>query len=505
VKTGLRQNLRTKKSKAICSYLIPWLMVGILVLTFGLSFTWTFKHLGDVTPLLSFSFICLAGWLWGLRGGLLVALLSIPYIAFLYYVTGAPPPPDDFVGPIVSLALGGLVGRLSDLGKRLARQLEYRRKIEEELRQHQDTLLLKVEERTAEYARANGKLHQEIAARTKIERELNRIINSMSESLIVLEPDERIEMVNPAGCELLGMEKTELAGSFFSDISGYTISEFFTDECSTFGLSRCKTFETFLIKKDGHKVPVILSVSELQDLPSSRKGFVCLATNITDRVEADRELKASLVEKEVLLKEIHHRVKNNMQIMVSLLNLQMKNIQDEEVVKALRLNQNRVQAMALVHEILYGSDSFSRIDFKKYIETLTVNLISSYVSSESIHLNVKVDTLKMLIEQALPCGLIINEVVTNAIKYAFVGTTPAELNVICTRQGSDEIKIEVSDNGVGWPDGFDWREHNGLGMRLISILGEKQLDGTVEFSSNSGVTFSLLFKIKPQESEEENN
>ncbi len=224
--------------------------------------------------------------------------------------------------------------------------------------------------------------------------------------------------------------------------------------------------------------------------------------DITEQKKALGQLKASLQEKEVLLKEIHHRVKNNLQVISSLLNLQSRGIQDEETRILFQDSQNRIQSIAFIHEKLYQSRDLAQVDFSQYIQTLCIHLFRSYgTSPQRISLNLEIDDIFLSVDTAIPCGLIVNELVCNALKHGFSpkGTGAIEIGLHRTFQEADEGKRElvmrVRDNGIGFPAEVDFRKTRSLGMQLINTL-VKQLKGTIELNRNSGTAFEIVFSAK---------
>ena len=202
-----------------------------------------------------------------------------------------------------------------------------------------------------------------------------------------------------------------------------------------------------------------------------------------------RERERSLAEKEVLLKEIHHRVKNNLQIISSLLWMQSRQV-DTEALSLFKDSQSRVQTMALIHEQLYQSPDIAQIDFEQYLQTLMRSLFRSYGVSGAIALDINVNAPPLTIDIALPCGLIVSELVSNALKYAFPND---ESGKIWIDFGSDaELVLRVSDNGIGLPQDLDFRNSASLGLLVVCDLTE-QLDGTIELNRTDGTTFKITF------------
>ena len=224
---------------------------------------------------------------------------------------------------------------------------------------------------------------------------------------------------------------------------------------------------------------------------------------IARRLAAEEKVTTSLREKEVLLKEIHHRVKNNLQTVSSILNLQSRTLSDPAVQAVFRDSQARVRTMALIHEKLYRSEDLNRISFAEYGHSLASYLIRSYqIPSRRVHLNVDRTDVLMDIDTAVPCGLIINELVTNSLKYAFpsdpdspegrIDGTRDEIRITMVQQADQCLQLTVSDTGVGFPQDLDFRETGSLGLRLVNTLVD-QLEGTIELSYRDGACFEITF------------
>lgn len=229
----------------------------------------------------------------------------------------------------------------------------------------------------------------------------------------------------------------------------------------------------------------------LEDLVESRT--VELQQEITDRRRAEDQIKASLKEKEVLLQEVHHRVKNNLQIIVSLFNLQSGYIKDKHSLDVLKESRNRIKSMALVHERLYRSKDLARVEFAEYIRGLTTDLFRSYgVDSELIKLIINVNNVYLNISTAIPCGLIINELVSNSLRHAFSSGQEGEIRLDLRSDGDNKLTLMVSDNGVGLPKDLDFRNTESLGLQLVVTLVD-QLDGSIELDRSAGTAFKIEF------------
>ena len=220
-----------------------------------------------------------------------------------------------------------------------------------------------------------------------------------------------------------------------------------------------------------------------------------LEGEISERQKAQLEAETSLRERELLLSEIHHRVKNNMQIVSSLLRMQSRRSDDRVTQGILDDSRSRVSAMALIHETLYKPANLSSVSLREYIKELTLNLFDSYgVDPDRITLVTDVESISLNIETATPCGLIINELVTNCLKYAFPDKRPGTITLSLKRNEIDHgYQLRVADNGIGLPEDLDIRQTRSLGLQLVINLTENQLQGRVEVQRGNGVAFLVVF------------
>jgi PAS domain S-box-containing protein len=214
--------------------------------------------------------------------------------------------------------------------------------------------------------------------------------------------------------------------------------------------------------------------------------------DITERKRAEEHMRSSLHEKEVMLKEIHHRVKNNLQVISSLLNLQANRVADIGMRALFRESQLRVRAMALVHEKLYRSENLASVDFREYIEAVTEEIANTF-RHQRVAMRLEAEPMHLEIETAIPCGLILNELVTNALKHAFPdGGSAGEVKVTLRRKDPQSVEMSVRDNGVGLPRDIDVRQLTSMGMTLVtSLVG--QINGEVVVHSNEGTEFVVTF------------
>ena len=230
---------------------------------------------------------------------------------------------------------------------------------------------------------------------------------------------------------------------------------------------------------------------DAQDHPQHMLG-VCM--DITERKQAEERIQASLREKEVMLKEIHHRVKNNLQVISSLVKLQTNSLDDPALRGLFQDMRDRVRSMALVHEKLYQSDSLASVDFADYTRSLTGFLARAHSRAETrVGLKLDLKPVSLPVAVAVPCGLILNELITNAFKHAFPGRAQGEVTTTLSTGPHGRVCLRVSDNGVGLAAGINWRESNSLGLRLIHLLAG-QLDATVEVRVEGGTEFLITFE-----------
>ncbi|KJU81941.1 signal transduction histidine kinase [Candidatus Magnetobacterium bavaricum] len=228
------------------------------------------------------------------------------------------------------------------------------------------------------------------------------------------------------------------------------------------------------------------------------KGSIHIFKDITQRKLYEEQINASLQEKTLLLREIHHRVKNNMEIISSLIELHMEDIEDKKTMSMCDDMRNRIRSMSLVHKMLYQSDNISEVNFADYTKNLVTDILNSYRTDPStVAVNMDIDDVYIAMDTAVPCCLIINELVTNSLKHAFTGMASGELHISFRGVGhntnENAYELIVKDNGKGIPDGFDINKSSSMGLKLIRILAEYQLRGKIEMNTKGGTEFKLSF------------
>src|SRR5271157_186680 len=313
-----------------------------------------------------------------------------------------------------------------------------------------------------------------------------------SPDAIMVQADRNLIFVNAAGMKLLGAYSEE-------EVVGKPLLDFVHPDSVTLvkerenlleGGADLPFVEEKYIRLDGRVIDIEASTVKFSFYGKS--AVLTLARDITDRKQAEEQIKASLKEKEVLLKEIHHRVKNNLQIVSSLLYLQSRKTSDDQVLSVLRESQTRVRSMALIHEKLYQCDDLANINLGDYIRSLTSYLLNSYgVASNMVGLKINVESAPLGLDRAIPCGLIINELVSNALKYAFPQGRKGEIFVNLLRDGDGKLILMVKDDGVGLPEDLEIADAPSLGLQLVNTL-VRQLDGTIEVGRKGGTEFRMI-------------
>lgn len=264
---------------------------------------------------------------------------------------------------------------------------------------------------------------------------------------------------------------------------------------------RCEE-EGWRVRKDGSRFWANVVLAPLRDDQGQLRGYVKVMRDFTERQKAraqlearEASLEASLKDRELLLQEVHHRVKNNLQIIASLVSMQIRVVSDGPSRIALEECKTRVQAIALIHEQLYQSRDFASIPFSTYVRSLAANVFHAMgVSPASIRLELQIDPVSLTVDKAIPCGLILNELITNALKHAFPNERRGSLRV-ALRGGAEAVSLSVSDDGVGIAEDFDLERSKSLGMQLVATLVD-QLDGRLSIARAGGTAFDVTFPAK---------
>ncbi|MBU3966217.1 MAG: PAS domain S-box protein [Euryarchaeota archaeon] len=323
------------------------------------------------------------------------------------------------------------------------------------------------------------------------------LFDSANDAIILTDPDNTVTSWNKSAERIFGWTETEILGKKFLPMSFDQKLQPDSEQIIRNAISggTVTGIETILKRKDGKEIDVGMTLSPLRDTNQEVIGLSGIFRDITEKKQAQEQIENSLKEKEVLLREIHHRVKNNMQIISSLLKLQSGYIKDNKYIDMYKDSQNRITTMSLIHEKLYQSKDLSRIDLGGYIKELVEGLFISYnINPGKITMNINVDSVSMGINSAIPCGLIINELISNSLKYAFPDGRPGEIRISLRSTGNSNFELIVGDNGVGLPIDMDLKNTESWGMRMVAILIENQLHGKFTINRDRRTEYLIIFK-----------
>jgi PAS domain S-box-containing protein len=339
----------------------------------------------------------------------------------------------------------------------------------------------------------------DISVRKRLEERFRLVVEATPNALVMVNRAGLIEMVNAQAEHMFGYSRTELLGQPVEMLLPEPLranhprlrGSFYADARSRpMGAGR----DLNAVRKDGVEFPVEIGLNPIE----TDEGTMVLAgvVDISDRKREEERLRAALKEKEILLGEIHHRVKNNLQIVHSLLDLQSASISDPAAVEMLRDGQNRIRSMALIHQLLYFSKDFARVDFATFLDNLIPTLVSSYaIESDRFTISINAADGQLPLNAAVPCGLIANELISNAFKHAFPGERRGEITIELNRDGTDHAVLMVSDDGIGIPDDLVLESTSTFGLQLVMLLAD-QLGGELEIHRSTPTRFLLRFPMQ---------
>ena len=326
---------------------------------------------------------------------------------------------------------------------------------------------------------------------------LARILDLADDAIVSVDPQQRIVLFNQGAERIFGYSAKDVYGQSLDVLLPAGLSQIHHQHIRDFHAATItarrmgERGEIRGRRSDGTEFPAEASISKVE--VEGQMMFTVILRDVTERTLAEEQIKASLREKEALLKEIHHRVKNNLQVVSSLLGLQSRSVADPEMKKMFRESQNRIHSMALLHECLYQSENLSQVNFPDYVRELAAHLFHSYgVAPERIHLRTNLDRLALNLDAAVPCGLIVNELISNSLKYAFPDGREGEIRIELREMRDGVTRLIVADDGVGLRSDLDWTTTKSLGLRLVRTLAQ-QLGAKVEVISQKGTEVQLTF------------
>lgn len=326
------------------------------------------------------------------------------------------------------------------------------------------------------------------------EEKYRLLVETMNDGVGIADADGFATYVNDRFPEMIGIARNEILGRRISDFMDSDSRNNFVKQFAQRKKGEAGRYEVAFVSGDGLPVPVILSSRPLFDEDGTFRGALAVATNIAELKQVQERLLASLKEKDVLLQEVHHRVKNNLQLMLSLLRMQSRRIEEPKILEVLRDAENRVFSIALVHEKLYLSPTLSTIRMGPYVKALTSHVVQAYQGvSSSIELVVQVDELTFSLDTAIPLGMILTELVSNVFRHAFPAGAKGRLHVALRAKNDDMYELCVADTGVGSDGQRDASAGQSLGLDLVKTF-TAQLEGQVEIENGEGMTVRISFR-----------
>lgn len=339
---------------------------------------------------------------------------------------------------------------------------------------------------------------RDITKRVEDEIKLNRLtaaVEQSSNTIVITDIDGHIQYVNKKFEELTGYSKDEVIGGKPNLLkSGETSEEVYKDLWTTILTGRVWEGEFRNLKKSGEMYWERIKITPVVDCNDRITNFIAMKDDISLEKEKDSRLEHSLREKEMMLKEIHHRVKNNLQIVISLLNLQASSAGDSKLKSQLTISQNRVRSMALIHQMLYRSCDLSKIDIEEYLLSIAGQLLSTYDDKkDKVRIKIEAKDIHFSIETAVPFGLLINELLTNSLKHAFPGGRKGNIEISLSETGKEKYELSYFEDGVGIPLTLVNGHVLSFGMQLIDML-VSQLDGSISRLPSEGTAYSIKFR-----------
>lgn len=338
-----------------------------------------------------------------------------------------------------------------------------------------------------------------VPQRIQLDDYLGQAFNRMPVAMIVVNQHGVISRVNQLAEHTFGYEAAELIGQpvetliperYRAHHPRYRGGFLAEATARPMGLGR----DLSGLRKDGSEFPVEIGINPVE----TGEGIMVLSVilDLSERKQAEKRIHDALTQKDLLLREVHHRVKNNLQVVHSLLDLQVLKLTDHDVIGALRDSQNRIRSMSLIHQTLYQSSNFARVDFQRFLDELVPSLIESYRSVVGqVNIHIDAHQVNLPINEAIPCGLVINELVSNALKHGFARGQHGTITVSVVATEDHMVEISVSNDGHPIPDHLDLSQSATLGFQLVRLLS-RQLGGTLDIQRAGPTRFSLRFPVE---------
>jgi len=344
-------------------------------------------------------------------------------------------------------------------------------------------------------------VHRDITERVRTERELaeakaelETVFNVSPLAMTVLDESNKVRLWNHAAEQMFGWTKEETVDRTIPIIPSSEEKDYEALNATVLSGHMITQAEVVGQRKDGSLIDVSLSSAPILDSAGKIVGRMAILADITWQKRAEATLQKSLAEKEILLRELYHRTKNNMNVIISLLNMQAMQSGDESLARAFDDAENRIYSMALVHQKLYESGDLSRVSLKRYLSDLCDFLISSYeITPISITLKKDIEDINVSIDTAIPCGLIANELISNALKHAFLNRERGTITVTLSRDGNGAILLKITDDGIGVGNIAEIEKQMRMGLNTVVGLGKTQLSGRITFNSGPGFACELRF------------
>jgi len=357
---------------------------------------------------------------------------------------------------------------------------------------------------TASRNELNNEIQKRITTESALRQERDRAQNYLDIAgvmMLAIDKNHKVTLINKKGCEILGLSEDQILGKdwFKTFIPGnvqskvkHTFKQIFDGK-----INNVEYFENEIFTGSNEKRIIAWHNTILKDENGKIYGALSSGEDITERKNTEDQINNSLKEKEVLLREIHHRVKNNMQIIQSLLNLQSDQIDDENYKKLLIDSNNRIRSMSLIHETLYRSKDVANLDIKNYFHEIIQQLLKIYYHpDQQITIDLNIELIKIDMDRGIACGLIINELISNALKYAFNEKSHGIITVVLNKINENDVVLKIMDDGRGFTTKQDIKNQKNLGLKIVDILVKGQLKGNMDISNQNGTIFEIKFPLQ---------